>query len=109
MQRYLYNKKTVNLDTHENDLHYGEIGLTTNLLPEISRRPGDTIITAKTTDRLDLLAHRFFNDRTLWWVIALANKLPGDSLFIEPGLQLFIPGDINKIIKDLQIKNSIGK
>ena len=86
MQRYLYNKKTVNLDTHENDLHYGEIGLTTNLLP-----------------------HRFFNDRTLWWVIALANKLPGDSLFIEPGLQLFIPGDINKIIKDLQIKNSIGK
>jgi|TARA_R110000822_G_C15190566_1_gene481313 hypothetical protein len=107
MKRYLYNKETENLDAHESDLHYGEIGLTTNLLPEIIRRPSDTIITARSVDRLDLLAHRFYNDRTLWWIIALANKLPGDSLFIEPGLQLFIPSNINTIIKDLQIKNSL--
>jgi len=107
MQRYLYNKKVKNLDVHEDNLHYDEIGLTSNLLPEIVRRPTDTIITARSIDRLDLLAHRFYNDRTLWWVIALANKLPGDSLFIEPGLQLFIPGNINKIMNDLQIKNNL--
>ena len=107
MQRYIYNKKVENLDVHESDLHYGEIGLTSNLLPEINRRPNDIIITARSTDRLDLLAHRFYNDRTLWWIISLANKLPGDSLFIEPGIQLFIPGNINPIIKDLQIKNSL--
>jgi hypothetical protein len=107
MQRYLYNKKVKNVDVHEGNLHHGEMGLTTNLLPEIVRRPSDTIITARSTDRLDLLAHRFYNDRTLWWVIALANKLPGDSLFVEPGLQIFMPSNINKIMNDLRIKNNL--
>ena len=27
----------------------------------------------------------------MWWVIALANNLPGDSIYIEPGTQIFIP------------------
>ena len=107
MQRYIYNKKVKNVDVHEGDLHHGEIGLTTNLLPEIVRHPSDTIITARSIDRLDLLAHRFYNDRTLWWIIALANKLPGDSLFVEPGLKIFIPSNINKIMNDLRIKNNL--
>jgi nucleoid-associated protein YgaU len=107
MQRYSYNKHLKNLDTHENNLHHGEPGLTTTILPKITRDFRDTVIVAKSTDRLDLIAHRFYSDRTLWWVIALANNLPGDSLFIEPGIQIFIPKNINPVLNDLQIKNTI--
>ena len=106
MQRYLYNKKEKYEDTHQDDLHFGEIGLTTNILPEIVRNPTDTVITATSVDRLDLLAQRFYNDRTLWWIIALANNLPGDSLFIDPGTQLFIPRNVTNIINDLKRKNN---
>ena len=106
MKRYLYNKAQKYTDTHEDDLHFGEKALTTNLLPEITRKSSDTIITATSVDRLDLLAQRFYNDRTLWWIIALANKLPGDSFFIDPGTQLFIPRNITTILNDLQIKNN---
>ena len=58
-------------------------------------------------NRLDNLANRFYNDRTLWWVIAAANNLPGDSLFVTPGTQLIIPKDISAILSKLDTINNI--
>ena len=64
-------------------------------------------ITEKMTNVNEIynLAHRFYKDRTKWWLIALANELPGDSLFITPGTQIFIPKNTSKILRDLQKKN----
>ena len=45
----------------------------------------------------------------MWWVIALANNLPGDSFFITPGTQLFIPSDIQEIKNNLRKNNSVGE
>ena len=45
----------------------------------------------KDTDRLDLLAAKYFNNSKLWWLIALVNNLSGDSVAIETGTMLYIP------------------
>ena len=42
-------------------------------------------------DRLDLLASRFYQDVTKWWVIAEANNLEVLSYDLKPGIQLRIP------------------
>ena len=98
--RYNYNKKIENV--HTNHEHFGKEGLDTTIFPKVVRKPNDTLIIAKSTDRLDNLAHRFYKDRTLWWVICLANNLPGDSFFITPGTQLFIPSDIARITNEMR-------
>ena len=107
MQRYLYNNRIKNTTVHQDNPHEGKTGYDTTILPRVVRKAGDQIIIATSIDRLDLLAKRFYNDVTLWWVIALANNLPGDSFFIKPGVQLFIPKDIAKIVSDLKLKNDI--
>jgi len=109
MNRYLYNNKKKLDNVHENNAHFNQVGYDSTVFPKITRKPSDTVIIAKSIDRLDLLAHRFYRDRTMWWVIALANNLPGDSFFITPGTQLFIPSDIQEIKNNLRKNNSVGE
>tara|TARA_R100000908_G_C3721543_1_gene124086 strand:+ start:359 stop:688 length:330 start_codon:yes stop_codon:yes gene_type:complete len=109
MSRYIYNNKLKLKNVHTNDTHFNQIGYDTTVFPVIDRKPSDTIIITKSTDRLDLLAHRFYKNRTYWWVIALANDLPGDTLYIQPGTQIFIPKNINQILNSLRTRNSIGE
>tara|TARA_B100001094_G_C17645339_1_gene537023 strand:+ start:62 stop:391 length:330 start_codon:yes stop_codon:yes gene_type:complete len=109
MSRYIYNKKNKLTNVHENDAHYNKTGFDTTVYPKIVRTPSDTVIITKSTDRLDLLAHRFYKNRTYWWIISLANNLPGDSFFITPGTQIFIPNNISNILNKLRIKNSAGE
>ena len=52
------------------------------------------------TDRLDAIAFDFYGDATLWWVIAMANELPGDSLYLEVGIQLRIPANISAVLNE---------
>ncbi len=59
--------------------------------PSIPEFPNDVWITTKVYDRLDLIAHKYYNDSTLWWIIAKANLLKGDSIFIEVGKKIRIP------------------
>lgn len=103
--RYRYNYKKKLLNVHSNDEHFNKDGLDTTIFPKVIRKTTDTIIVASSIDRLDNLAHRFYKDRTLWWVIALANNLSGDTFFIPPGTQLFIPSDITRITDDMRKLN----
>ena len=107
MQRYLYNNRVKNTTIHSDSPHFNKLGYDTTILPKITRKPNDPIIIATSIDRLDLLANRFYKDVTKWWIIALANNLPGDSFFIETGKQIFIPKDITGIVNNLSNKNSI--
>lgn len=66
----------------------------------------DYYIVTQATDRLDLIATDFYGDSTLWWVIAMANDLPGDSLFPAPGFQLRIPGNLSNAIQEFNDLNS---
>ena len=69
----------------------------TTYYPEIPIENSDKFIYSKFGDRFDLLAHKFYGDVTLWWVIAKANGIRGKAA-LEPGTELRIPSDITGIL-----------
>ncbi len=85
----------------------GERYYSNNIYPDIPLSNNDSYIIAVLGDRLDLLAFDFYGDTSFWWVIASANSLPGDSLYVEPGMQLRIPIDLSSVINNYKIVNTI--
>jgi hypothetical protein len=77
-----------------------------NVYPDIAVTENDTYVISTLGDRLDLLANDFYGDVTLWWIIASANALPGDSLYPPVGMQLRIPNDVQSVINQYKIVNS---
>ena len=75
--------------------------------PVIPESPNDLYIISKSTDRLDLLANDYYGDHKLWWIISKANpnKVKRDSLFMDPGIQIRIPYNIEKIYSDFEKLN----
>lgn len=57
--------------------------------PDLSER--DIYIKTTSVERLDLLANQFYDDVTLWWVIAAANNLGKGTLYVPTNTQLRIP------------------
>lgn len=74
--------------------------------PSIAFSIEDSYIITMNGDRLDNLAYQFYQDPTLWWVFQIANNLDRDSLYPPVGMQLRIPADIRKIIRDFEALNS---
>ena len=72
--------------------------------PEIPLSINDLYVVTTAGDRLDLLANQFYNDVRLWWVIATANRdiVRKDSYGLNPGLEIRIPSNITKILKDFE-------
>ena len=70
----------------------------TTYYPEISIGNSDTFIYSKEGDRLDVLAHRYYGDDTLWWIIAKANGIRG-KIGLEVATPHRIPGNITTIIE----------
>ena len=63
------------------------------IYPEIPVSEDDVYIKTTGGDRYDTLALQFYNDSSLWWVIASANNSERASLVVKPGVQLRIPAD----------------
>lgn len=78
-----------------------------NIYPDIPLSNEDNYVITVLGDRLDLIAFDFYGDTSFWWVIASANALPGDSLYLEPGIQLRIPVDLSGIINEYKLVNAI--
>jgi hypothetical protein len=78
-----------------------------NIYPDIPLSNNDNYVITVLGDRLDLIAFDFYGDTSLWWIIASANSLPGDSLYLEPGSQLRIPIDISGIVNEYKQVNAI--
>lgn len=76
------------------------------LYPKIKPNDNDLYIVSQQGDRLDILASKYYNDSSLWWIIAVANNLNNASLSIEPGIQMRIPINVSKILNDLEKLNS---
>lgn len=68
--------------------------------PEIKKSENDIYIISVNGDRFDLLAHKYYNDPSLWWIIAKANNIYGGSFSITPGIQIRIPNDPDLVIQD---------
>jgi len=77
-----------------------------NVYPSIPVSQEDDYVIAVLGDRMDLIAFDFYGDPSLWWVIASANSLPGDSLYLEPGMQIRIPFNVTAVINQYNQVNS---
>ena len=75
--------------------------------PEISIGNSDAFISSKEGDRLDTLAHSYYGDNTLWWIIAKANGIRG-KIGLEVATPLRIPGNITTIIEKFRHINKRG-
>ena len=78
-----------------------------NIYPDIPLSNEDNYVITTLGDRLDLIAFDFYGDVSFWWVIASANALPGDSLYLEPGTQIRIPVDLSSILNEYKTVNII--
>lgn len=84
----------------------GSLYYRNNIYPDIAPTNTDYYVITTVGDRLDLLAYDFYQDSNLWWVIASANALPGDSIYPPIGIQLRIPTDIQRILSSYNIVNN---
>lgn len=78
----------------------------TNIYPEIPPVNNDYYIITTVGDRLDLIAYDFYQDSSLWWVIASANSLPGDSIYAPVGIQLRVPVNLQTVINEYNLANN---
>jgi hypothetical protein len=58
-------------------------------------------------DRLDVIADDYYSDASEYWIIAAANGLIGDSLFVAPGTQLRIPTEVQSVREAFNKLNNI--
>ena len=76
----------------------GQRVLVPTLYPRIPLSDEDQFIYPQDGDRLDSIAYKYYNDASLWWVIAKANELGKGRTILNPNTQIRIPGNISKII-----------
>lgn len=67
-----------------------QYSLGTTIYNSVPETDEDIYVITQLGDRLDLLAHQFYGDTSLWWYIAKANNLV--SIRVEAGVSLRIPG-----------------
>ena len=84
----------------------GSLYYQTNVYPTVQPTDTDYYVITTINDRLDLLAFDFYQDSSLWWVIASANSLPGDSIYPPIGVQLRIPTNIQAILNNYNLVNN---
>ena len=96
--RYLYTRTIKDRDTN---INYYE----STIYPSVKPSDTDFYIISEAGDRLDLLAQKYYNDTTKWWIIAVANNLNDGSFYVEEGRQLRIPTDLSRITYDLERLN----
>ena len=69
-------------------------GMTYNVVLTDSFKDNTQILTTYTPqekERLDLIAHKFYDDSSKWFIIAKANKEVKGNLYATPGKALVIP------------------
>jgi|TARA_B100001964_G_scaffold134965_1_gene149019 hypothetical protein len=72
------------------------------MYPKIPIQDSDVFIYPKFGDRLDTLAQKYYEDTSLWWIIAKANNLDEAHIGLEVDKQIRIPINITFIINRLK-------
>ena len=67
----------------------------TTIIPVPPASDLDVYIETTSIERLDLLAFKFYNDTTLWYIIATANGLGKGSMYTPANIKLRIPSPTN--------------
>ena len=70
--------------------------------PKIKIENTDKFVYPIDGDRLENVAHRYYGDATLWWIIAQANNIRDGSFGLKPDKQIRIPIDVEPIVNELK-------
>ncbi len=73
--------------------------------PKMVKTVDDKYIIGMQGDRLDNLAHKYYGDARLWWILARANYLGKGDLSVPIGKQLRIPKDYLGIMDEYRTLN----
>ena len=92
--RYTYTRLKKNKD--------GKRVFKPTMYPKIPIRDSDIFIYPKFGDRLDNLAQKYYNDVSLWWIIAKANNLDKAEIGLNVEKQIRIPMEIEVILNTLK-------
>jgi len=61
------------------------------IYPDIPLSDTDIYVVTETYDRLDTLAYQYYQDASLWWIIASANNIHDAPFGLTDGTVLRIP------------------
>ncbi len=101
MKRY----KDISITT-TSQIKPGVRAYTTTKYPEVPLSISDIYVIAQKGDRFDLLANQYYNDKSFWWIISIANNnLIQNSLIPPTGIQIRIPMDIASILNSYKKLN----
>ena len=67
--------------------------------PSIPIRDDDVFIQGVFGETFMNIAHRFYNNKDFWWIIARANN-QGNSIYTKPGKEYRVPQDVNLILQE---------
>ena len=90
--RYISNsiKKTVD----------GRTVFQSKIYPNIPPSDEDIFVATETGDRFDTLAYQFYDDSTLWWIIACANNIHNANIGFAEGTILRIHQNYIEIVRN---------
>lgn len=101
MREFYNEKRNESKDHHDRyrnckvlvDKETNDVLLATREIINIPLKSSDTYHRVKVneTSRLDILAHQYYKNPLLWWVIAQANDIYDPMSPVEPGTLLRIP------------------
>ena len=80
----------------------GRVVYRTKIYPNIPKSDKDIYIVTQGGDRLDTLANQFYNDPSLWWIIASANNIHDATFALPDGTTLRVPQNSNEIITNFE-------
>ena len=70
------------------------------IYPNIPLRDDDIYVATETGDRLDTLAYQYYEDSSLWWIIASANNIHDAKFSFPDGTVLRIPIQYIEIVNN---------
>ena len=76
------------------------------IVPNVPIKDSDIFVYPVYGDRFDIIAQRYYNDSTLWWIIAKANELSKGQISPDPLKKLRIPTEIDDILESVEKSNS---
>ena len=70
------------------------------IYPKIPKSDSDIYIVTQGGDRLDSIAYQFYENSSLWWIIASANNIHDAPFALDEGTELRIPMNYPTIINN---------
>ena len=76
------------------------------LYPNIEEKDSDIIHNVRAGERMDVLAHQYYEDVGLWWVISRANRLDPSDIGLKASSKLRIPIEIADVLRKFRSINA---